>query len=53
MMHRNRISIYVFVLSHQDLFRPIIIFLIFGNKNYSVRSNTDRQYKELRPFVHV
>ena len=40
MMHRNRISIYVFVLSHRDLFRSNIIFLIYGNKKLILNAYT-------------
>jgi len=32
MIHANRISIYVFVLSQRHLFGPNRVFLIFGNK---------------------
>jgi hypothetical protein len=32
MIHANRISIYVFVMSQRHLFGPYIDLLIFGNK---------------------
>jgi hypothetical protein len=40
MMHRNRISIYVFVLSHRDLVSPNVLFLIFGNKKLILNAYT-------------